>query len=262
MDLHALQYPCVSSTNATMKRIWNQTLRLLRVATYIETPPPQLSFSRCTDATSCLCSRSVHVRSHAHLTGGVQTRTGFSLLFNGRTSTLATQGQKESLLGKTDAFRADSRLKMGRSIDYEQRRLVHRNREREFGKDVTIKVTSSPAKAATTTCSFAAAGLASFPRSKGSRMVNGIRWDPRHWHKIEHKVNGESVRKATTTPAKPKDEKTKAVQSTRKIWLIKSSTFMIRAPNSASSNQEPSRQVIRRQARASIAGLAHFPSCL
>ncbi len=165
------------------------------------------------------------------LTGG---EDGFKLLFNGKDfAGWQPKGKKDSLEGKTEAFKGRFKIDKGAIvIDYTMKGDAYIETAKEFGKDVTIKFDFKPGEGCNNDFFLRGSKFDITPKVKG---VKDGEWNTLEiivtGDKIEHKINGESARKGTTTPAKPKDEKNEKAAAKYKEDLArsKSSTFMIRA---------------------------------
>lgn len=146
------------------------------------------------------------VASTAILADDVKPDAGYELLFNGKDlAGWKQKGSKDSLAGKTEAHNGRFKVKDGELfIDPAVKGDVRIESEKEFAKDFTIKFEFKPDAKCNNDLFIRGQ---KFDLSKANvKNVKEGEWNPIEIAmkdgKIEFKVNGESVRSATTKSEK------------------------------------------------------------
>lgn len=141
---------------------------------------------------------------------GDKGEPGFTPIFNGKNFDgwrTAKTKKSEPLDGKTEAFKGRFKVEKGAIlIDYTTKGDSYIETTKEFGKDVHIKFEFKPGEGCNNDFFLRGSKFDITPKLKG---IKDKEWNTLEiivtGDKIEHKLNGESVRKGAT--AKPKDDK-------------------------------------------------------
>jgi hypothetical protein len=131
--------------------------------------------------------------------GDFKLEKGFTLIFNGKDfDGWQPKGKKDSLAGKTEAFKGRFKAKDGSIvIDYEMKGDSYIETTKEFGKDVTIRFDFKPGKGCNNDFFIRGTKFDITPKVKG---VKDDEWNSLEiivtGDEVEHKINGESARKS------------------------------------------------------------------
>ena len=136
---------------------------------------------------------------------------GFTLLFNGKNldGWKESSGKKESLDGKTEAFKGRFKVIDGKLVyDPTVKGDLHIETAREFGKDVHIKFDFKPGPKCNNDLFLRGTKFDIIPGNKENKIVKEGEWYTLEivvtGDKVEHKINGETVRTSKTkTKASP-----------------------------------------------------------
>lgn len=130
---------------------------------------------------------------------------GFELLFNGKdlTGWKEFSDKKESLKGKTEAYKGRFKVSEGKIvIDPTVKGDKHIETERQFGKDAHIKFDFKPGPKCNNDLFIRGSKFDVNPTAKELKDVKEGEWHAFEivitGDKIEHKVNGKTVRSAKT----------------------------------------------------------------
>jgi len=131
----------------------------------------------------------------------------FELLFNGKdlTGWKEYSGKKESLKGKTEAFKGRFKVTDGKIVyDPSVKGDLHIETEREFGKDVHIKFDFKPGPKCNNDLFLRGTKFDIIPGNKENKNVKEGEWYTFEiiitGDKIEHKINGETARTSKAMP--------------------------------------------------------------
>lgn len=135
------------------------------------------------------------------ITGGeFKLEPGFSLLFNGKNlDGWQVKGKKESLAGKTEAFKGRFKVEKGSLvIDPAVKGDSYIETTKEFGKDVTIKFDFKAGPKCNNDLFLRGIKFDIVPGNKENKSVKEGEWATMEivvtGDKVEHKVNGEVAR--------------------------------------------------------------------
>lgn len=133
------------------------------------------------------------------LSGEFKLEAGFKLIFNGKDlDGWQTKGKKDSLAGKTEAFKGRFKVKGGAIvIDYEMKGDSYIETTKDYDKDVTIKFDFKPGAGCNN--DFFIRGTKFDITSKLKGLKDG-EWNTLEiivtGDNVEHKLNGDSARKS------------------------------------------------------------------
>src|SRR5262245_2109892 len=142
---------------------------------------------------------------------------GFTLLFNGKNldGWKEASGKKESLEGKTEAYKGRFKVTDGRLVyDPEVKGDLYIETAKEFGKDVHIKFDFKPGPNCNNDVFLRGTKFDIIPGNKENKNVKEGEWHTFEiviqGDKVEHKIDGETVRTskadAKATPFKLRAE--------------------------------------------------------
>jgi hypothetical protein len=135
------------------------------------------------------------------LAAGDKLEPGFTLLFNGKNldGWREAKGKKEALDGKTEAYKGRFKVVEGKLVyDPAVKGDTYIETVREFGKDVHIKFEFNPGPKCNNDVFLRGTKFDIVPGNKENKNVKEGQWYTFEvivkGDKIEHKVNGETVR--------------------------------------------------------------------
>ena len=165
-----------------------------------------------------LCLFSLIVLPLPTMSGGeFKLEPGFTLLFNGKNldGWKEASGKKESLEGKTEAYKGRFKIVEGRLVyDPTVKGDLYIETTKEFGKDVHIKFDFKPGPKCNNDLFLRGTKFDIIPGNKENKSVKEGEWSTMEiivtGGKLEHKVNGETSRTskagAKATPFKLRAE--------------------------------------------------------
>src|SRR3954447_9689635 len=174
-------------------------------------PVPQgAAMRRLTCASLFAALTLVAAVSRDAAAGDFKLEPGFTLLFNGKNldGWREAKGKKESLEGKTEAYKGRFKVAEGKLVyDPAVKGDLYIETVREFGKDVHIKFDFNPGPKCNNDVFLRGTKFDIVPGNKENKDVKEGEWYALEiivtGDKVEHKINGETVRTSKAGPASP-----------------------------------------------------------